>query len=98
LIIEVFAIRHKPTGKYLPSGRGFNGRGMTWSSPVAPSAVRLPRVFHTHKSARISLTYWMKGKIEGQNDDGYAYPGNIRPAPDRVFEDMEIVPITVEIP
>lgn len=93
--IEMFAIRHMPTGHYLPPGRGNNGRGSTYCEPVAVSVISLPRLFHSKGAAERALRAWCKGVWEGERDDGYSYVGNIRPVASRKFADMEIVPITI---
>lgn len=98
LTIEMFAIRHIPSGNYLPCGNGFRGRGMTWRDPVVPNAIDLPRTFHTRNAARIALTFWLKGKHIGANENGYTYCDGVTHVKTRVASDMEIVPLHLEIP
>ena len=98
MIIEMFAIRHKPTGNYLPATDGFRLRGGTWAEPVPATGKRMPRLHATHKTARIVLTYWMKGKFSCYRDEDGGEDITIIPQANRVFEDMEIVAISLEIP
>jgi hypothetical protein len=97
----MFVIRNIHTGHYLPGLTGSSGRGSTWSDPVPASSslAYLPRLHKTRKTAEIVLTYWLKGKFQVTRDeDGTVIVDNVIPQLHRKREDMEIVPITLEIP
>ena len=92
-----FAIRHIPTGYYLPEPKGRYGRGGSWVKPVDAN-YELPRLFNTLRGAKIALTAYCKGEHDGDYEDvdglywciGY----NIVPHTQRVRADFEIVQIT----
>lgn len=94
-----FAVKHVPTGRYLPQLR--RKRGYTHAEPAAPED-RVPRLHRTKRQAKTALTYWLKG---AWNED-YAhnwesgaseYCGNSpSPKPERKAEEMRIVKIRVE--
>lgn len=57
----LFAIRHKPTGRYIPrppSGR----KGGSWAEPT-PLDKQPPRFFHRERDAKGFLTAWLKGPV-----------------------------------
>lgn len=54
----VWAIRHIPTGAYIPSVRSTQGRGGSYLEPM-PGA--FPRLFQTKHAARMALVAWLKG-------------------------------------
>lgn len=86
----MYAIRHKPTGFYLPVGKG-----TTWREPADPE-LQPPRLFLTHKSAYHCLVNWLKGKWRatwdcGDSGDPYVDDIDITPVPSRKAEDMEII-------
>ena len=95
--IEMFSIRHKSTGNYLHAS--CRGRGMTQNEPYPIEGKILPRMFPTEKSASKALQCWCRGRYNiNYGDEGSFWTGKITPVPTRVFEDMEIVTITIEIP
>lgn len=68
--MEVFAIKHKPTGEYMPARMSrTSSRGWShWVPGPAPDGWggcdgydKNPRVFFTLQSARNALTAWLKG-------------------------------------
>ena len=65
-----FAIRHIPSGYYLPEPKGRGGRGGSWVEPVDANH-ELPRLFNTLRGAKIALTAYCKGQHEGE----YEYDG-----------------------
>lgn len=81
--MRFFAIRHVPTGGFLPQGKG---RGYTHD---APSLTRPPRLFEQVSAAERALTWWLKGQVE--------WDFHITEAPHRRAEDMEIVQIELEV-
>lgn len=91
-IAHYFLIRHKPTGFFIPPGKGIDGRG---GSHVEPSDEK-PKLFASERSAKSWLTTWLKGKVV---DDSYTdrhgefqYSLKTVAVPTRKREEMEIVP------
>lgn len=91
-----WAIKHKPSGKLLPSPRGRGGRGGTFVEINDPGT---PRLFHDAKSAKAALRFWLAGEIHvGQHQD---YSGDwdedwrTVPKPDRKAEDMQVVRVAI---
>lgn len=89
---EVYAIRHKPTGRYLPAraGKGY--------SNDEPTAVSRPRLFWSRQSAKLALTAWLKGRWvrcggyrNGPDDEGCEEDVKVVPVATRKAEEMEIV-------
>ena len=69
--MKVYAIRHIPTGRFMPVPTGKNGSGSTYWDPVADSesaklygeAPRaVPRLFPLRRSASSALTQWLRGR------------------------------------
>lgn len=96
-MIEMFTIRHNPTGHYLPNPRGNRGRGGSHVEPVEPNPVQPPRLFHNKAAAKIALSHWLKGALTvsyfGDDEDWH-----LEPKPHRKREDMEVVPVNLELP
>ena len=104
--MNVYAIRHKPTGSWMPA-RMFRTSGKGWSywAPADPSSDKPynknPRIFYTLQSARNALTAWLQGEWvrgtvrEGDWETGYyevdAEPIPNNPPVERKRDDMEIV-------
>ena len=93
-----FALRHTPSGYYLPEPKGRGRRGGSWVKPVDAN-YELPRLFNTLRGAKIALTAYCKGEHSGEYecDDGwntYCIGYNIVPNTQRVRADFEIVQIT----
>lgn len=95
---QMWCIRHIPTGHYLIAGRGHNGRGSTNYEPHEIGCFTLPRFWHTQKAAKDSLIKWLQGIWHGDCDEYGSCVGHIQKVPTRKFEDMEIVPVTLEFP
>lgn len=90
----MYAIRHKPTGYYLPNRwtwRPRAPRGFTYDEP-APIDERPPRLFASARDANNALTCWVKGKWWMDHEDGY---GGIQAVPGRSRADMEVIPVAV---
>lgn len=97
--IQMFAIKHVPTGNYLPMGPRQNGRGGTLREPEPVEWRNLPRFFDSPLSASKALKCWLRGKYGVSHEDyGTEWNGVITPVPSRISEDMEIVPVTLEFP
>ena len=90
----IYAIRHKPTGHFLPA-RKSNRRGFSFDEPLPSGGALGPRVFYSKQSAMNALTAWLQGKFKA--DTTYSYEGEadyaitVDPQPHRVRSDMEIV-------
>ena len=70
--LTFYAIRHKPTGFYLPEPGGRLGRGGSHVNPTDPT-IQPPRIWHNRLGARNALSMWLKGKFvasRGQDYDG----------------------------
>lgn len=101
----LFAIRHKPTGHYLPDPDRIQWR-KSHVEPVDCSGEVNPRLFHTELSAKRALSAWLQGKwkapLEWESDgdyggNGYYYRDIPAPheAPHRVKEEMEVVALNL---
>lgn len=81
------AIRHKPSGGFLPAVKGY---GFTRTEPSLSEA---PRLFTKTGAAKQALTRWLEGELfEGtaSEDDGIQNLRLVR-RPERQASDMEIV-------
>lgn len=98
----LYAIRHKPTGHFLPEPKGRMGRGGSHVEPVdCSNDGENPRLFQSKLSAQRALTAWLRGKHTAEIDydydeyNGHAYPYqagvHVKPVPSRIKEEMEIV-------
>lgn len=87
-----YAIRHKPTGFYLPLRK--TRRGNTHSNPEINC---IPRLFIKRQSASMALSWWLGGRSEiSYYTVGYEEPEDrvgIKTVKDesRKAEDMEII-------
>jgi hypothetical protein len=99
--ITKYAIKHVPTGHFLPEPTGRAGRGGSHLEPADPKTHH-PRLCHTERQAKIVLTVWLQGKVYcdrgGDIYDGFYEETRLTPVPSRKREDMEIVPVTVTFP
>jgi hypothetical protein len=95
-----WAIRHKPSGLWLPEPVGRADRG---GSHVEPSAER-PRVWPTPRGAQNALSAWLRGKFEARRGADGGGPGwdpeyyediEVVPQPHRRRADMEVVELTL---
>lgn len=95
-----YAIRHMPTGNYLPHfGRR---RGHTHAEPV-PLGVAAPRLFTKRQYAQYALRCWLQGAWrEHHNYDSYTGEYDCwgpeppaAPPKDRKPEDMEITVMSI---
>lgn len=97
--LTLFAIKHIPTGHYLPTPSGWGGRGGSHVEPAPVTTACLPRLFHTEVAAKIALTYWLKGKTTVSHsypDEGEDW--HIEPQNHRKADEMEVVPVNLEFP
>jgi hypothetical protein len=100
--MKVFAIRHKPTGEWMPHRLNRTPGG--WSHWIPGDELDKPhdanpRLFFTLQSARNALTMWLQGKWKRDQGTSYSFDGpegydemtvNAPPVP-RTRGDMEIV-------
>lgn len=97
-MITFYAVKHAPTGTYLPRVTGRSGRGGSHVEPVAPNDAN-PRLFDTERAAKIYLNLWLKGKFVADRGTYYGHEGNAdyaeeisaKPQPHRRREEMVVV-------
>lgn len=89
----VFAIRQKSTGFYLPNVKGRKG-----GTYVTPKADCIPRLFKQERSAKVCLNWWLRGEVQAEletdewsREQYSSGPGDVKPVPSRIPEDMEVV-------
>lgn len=86
-----YAIRHKPTGFFLPVAKGRTG------SRVEPECNCCPRLFKEERHAKGYLTVWLQGIFETGKFQTYEGEWeedlDIIPQPHRKRENMEIIPM-----
>ncbi len=99
--IKMFAIRHNPTGFYLPETP--RGRGYTHTTPQPPSAKEPPRLLHNQTAAKLALGAWLKG-VQWMRGGYDSYSGDYDesidvapPTVERKAEEMEIVPVVLTL-
>lgn len=105
--MEVFAIRHKPTGAWMPhrmyrtSSRGWSHWNPGLPTDYPPHDTN-PRIFFTLQSARNALTMWLQGAWKNTQTQGTYFdpPEDAGPAPykppvERKRDEMEIVTLTL---
>ena len=99
MIRKLFAIKHKPSGGFLPEV----SKGYTFSEPDTTS---VPRLFTTKGGAKRALTWWLKGETTVKMlGTGWSWDGPDEPEPDwttkhrpeRKEEDMEVVPVLLKL-
>lgn len=84
-----WAIRHKPTGNFMPQSKGMSGRGASfWDHEIGQA--KDVRLFPTERSAKLALTAWLAGKHIPGWDEG-SYVDYIKPVEKRKREEMEII-------
>ena len=94
VIAKGFLIRHKPSGKYIPSLPKGRRRGSSILEPTSKEA-KLPRFFQSEISAKNFLSQWCRGQFICRR----IYDGDesveIRPVPSRKKEEMKIIPVVL---
>jgi hypothetical protein len=98
--IQFWAVRHVPSGGYLPEPVGRMGRG---GSHVEPSTTERPRLFMSRRAAVNGLSAWLRGKVH--HSSGYdSYAGeyyentSLEPVPSRKRDEMEIIEVQLVLP
>ena len=105
VVSEVFALRHKKSGRYMPPTMGRSARGWSWWEPTQydPKPNR-PRIFFTLRSAQNARSAWAQGawKTEsgGSQDifgdyDEWVETVPVDPSVPRQLDDLEIVEFTL---
>ena len=102
--MRAFAIRHIPTGKFMPCRMYSTSRG-GWSywDPAHDADVydRNPRLFFTKQGAANALTMWLQGEWKRSSGVHYDFEGSpdyydevapFEPPTPRVRFQMEVVP------
>ena len=89
-----FAIKHKPSGLYLPAASGRYGRGFSFKEP----SEERPRLFHTKRGAINALYQWLRGHHRHSSgfdsfNSEYYEETKVLPQPHRKREEMEVVPL-----
>ena len=98
---EFFAIRHNPSGGFLPELSGVRA-GFTHTEPELDS---VPRLFTSEAGARRALTWWLKGvtsvyRGQSTNPDSwgeYEEDWSTTVEEHRKAEDMEVVPVLLKL-
>lgn len=96
--VSVYAIRHKPTGFYLP-GSSRSALPPSMVEPVDPRE-QPPRVWAEERHAHSTLTIWLRGIHKADYDDetGSVHTEIVAPPVPRRREDMEVVQVELLLP
>ncbi len=96
-----YAIRHKPTEKFLPNVPAGHRNGATFCELTDKAP---PRLFRTGQHAASALRHWLEGKKSlrynrnsdwlGEDDSRYE---NVDPVPTRKANEMEIVRVRIKV-
>lgn len=90
--LTLYAVRHIPTGHYIPDHKGRRG------TYVEPQADVIPRLFKQEYQAKGYLTIWLQGKITVRHNEYGEEDWDTQPIPSRKREEMEVVPVTLSYP
>lgn len=97
--MDMWAIKHKPSGSLLPAPRGRGGRGGTH---VEVGDAGQPRLFASEVAARNALRWWLSGRVVvGQSEpwdmdfDGVHEDWRTESCPHRKAEDMAVVRVAL---
>lgn len=93
---ELYAIFHKPTGKYMPA-RMFKiqRNGWTWWEPTGANGLggvdpEVPRLFTKRNAAIQAMGYWLNGNYALSYDETSQHLKNSSPIIPRKPSDVEI--------
>lgn len=90
--MRLYAIRHKPTGHYLPNRR--RGKGYTFDEPEKDC---IPRLFTHTVHAKKALACWLEGKWKCIHDyTADDYDMIVERIPHRQADEMEIVEVRLQ--
>jgi len=102
--MRYYAIRHKPTGRFMPE----TCKGYSYWDPLHLNGAYPPRLFVKRRSAANALTCWLSGnwsRITGTESEGWEYPSytvvlGTQPEPvlGRNRDDMEVVEMSLGQP
>lgn len=91
--MRVFAIRHKPSGVFMPnkmfrtSYKGFSH----WEPLDNRAHDKTPRLFYSAMAAKVSLRHWLRGKVSNSDPFEEESEPVLTPVASRNRDDMEIV-------
>lgn len=103
--MKVYAIRHIPTGRFMPVPTGKNGSGSSYWDPavghyaqitktpvdgVTVYGTPLPRLFPLRRSASSALTQWLRGQHKPID---YVEHGEFFGGTHLIRESVEIIPV-----
>lgn len=103
-MLTMYAVRHIPTGRFLPTGK----TGFTKMDPMEATVVP-PRLHISHRRANAAMHAWCRGHYIAQwdwwsSDDCYSAAGGpyvedikIKPVTGRFLEHMEVVEIVLNV-
>lgn len=90
-----FAVKHKPTGYFLPMRAAGRARGYTNDEPTAE---RPPRLFTSARGAKLALAQWLQGPLSVSHYQDHSGEWNedwSRGKHNRKADEMAIVEITI---
>jgi hypothetical protein len=93
--MEFWAIKHVPTGCFLPAPRGRGGRGGTH---VEASDAETPRLFRREQDAKTALKWWLQGAVVvtvSEWDGEYDERWHTKHKPERRADEMAVVKVTL---
>lgn len=92
--MKVYAIRHIPTGQFMPAPTCKNGSGSSYWEPITESTTvygtPLPRLFPLRRSASSALTQWLRGQHKPID---YVEHGEFYGRTHLIRESVEIIPV-----
>lgn len=104
-----WAIRHKPTGRYMPQSNS-KRHGYTYDEPtIMENSHWCPRLFGREQDAKTALTWWLKGVTTmcysggpyqnawGDIEDDFGEDWRTKYEVGRKAEDMEVVRLKLEV-
>lgn len=100
----LYAIRHKPSGNFLPDRPKGWRYGHTYTEPT-PIGETIPRLFAKPGHAKLALRHWLAGHHTARySSSSWEIPNildevdiEVKPVPSRKAEDMEIVCLSLTI-
>ena len=95
--MELYLIRHMPSGGYLPAPETMSGRGGSRMVPT-PAEKRPPRLFRSYRAAQSALAMWLKGEFVREHSFDGEDRVRVQSRPNRKKDEMEIVSVVVDLP
>lgn len=96
MICYYYAIKHKPTGFFMPQADKSRGKGYTHHVPLDPLK-HAPRLFVKKRAANDALRWWLLGHTSVLRFEDGDETWSTDPDADRKAEDMEVVELQVEV-